>query len=895
MHTLWTALTTKSYKTVAISFRKAVITSTAFFLNPIGRISFTYHFLYDGNMRKLSFFLNKLYMKSFIGSLLVILFALYHCSATGQTLISDSLEIVMQYHKTNDTTKVNIINQLAYATYTRDQSKTRSYAIQGYELAKELGYTKGQAESLWLQGITYVRQDPGKSLGFFENALDLVEKIGHKQLIGKYTNAIGTVYGVTGGDSLAICYYQKAIDIATETNDLQELGKYLINLSQLYNRRGKVELAIQGYNAALNALSAAGDKLNMATIYNSLGNIYTTQGNYPLALECFQNGLEIREARQEMNAVARSLVSIGGIYFTQKNYPKALEYNERALKIADSLNDRHTVAGSLLNIGLVYLNTDNQEALEYFQKALEVSKDLRIVPLQIGILLNIGQYFNMQADNNKALENFKVALELSEASGNKPSTSKAKYQLARIYFNNGQFTRALSYAQSSLDIASIIKLIEIEKDLHKLLAEIHAATNNYKKAYAHSLLYNQLSDSIFNESNVRQIAELEYTYKFEKEKQAIELEQQKKDALQAAKRRQQHSIIISLTICFLLVSLLSVYIYRLYRFKHKANILLTKQKYEIQELNEELVTLNEELTQSNEHLYLAKEEIQERENLLTMITDNVPAFISLLDNNQQYVFANSGYAKQYGQNKVDMLGKSVDTVVDKDYADRAKANFTRAFNGEVVHFENYIESGNKRNYVHTSYLPYYFNSNLRGVLVCSFDITERKMAEQAMLEIEQEKKRLLEQEIERINWELEQNQKSLTAASLKLIQNSERDADTVRQLQTIENNTNPEGKRTIQTLISDFKRISSASNWDEFELLFQKVHSSFYEKLNEQFPNLSGNERKLCAFLKLSMSSKDIANITFQSEEALKKARQRLRQKLGIDRDTNLVTYLQNI
>lgn len=846
-------------------------------------------------MRKLSLFLNKLYMKSFIGSLLVILFALFHYSATGQTLISDSLEIVLQNHKTNDTTKVNIINQLAYATYSRDQSKTRSYAIQGYELAKELGYTKGQAESLWLQGITYVRQDPGKSLGFFENALDLVEKIGHKQLIGKYTNAIGTVYGVTGPDSLAISYYQKAIDIATETNDLQGLGKYLTNLSQLYNRRGKVELAIKGYNAAINALDAAGDKLKMATSYNSLGNIYTTQGNYPLALESFQRGLEIREARQELNAVARSLVSIGSIYFAQKDYPKALIYNQIALEIADSLNDKHTVAGSLLNIGLVYLNTDNQEALEYFQKALEVSKDLRIVPLQIGILLNFGQYYNMQTDDSKALENFKAALELSETSGNKPSTSKAKYQLARIYFNNGQFTRALSYAQSSLDIASIIKLIEIEKDLHKLLAEIHAATNNYKTAYTHSLLHNKLSDSIFNESNVRQITELEYTYKFEKEKQAIELEQEKKDALQAAKRRQQHSIIISLTICFLLVSLLSVYIYRLYRFKHKTNILLTQQKREIQELNEELVTLNEELTQSNEHLYLAKEEIQERENLLTMITDNIPAFISLLDNNQQYVFANNGYAKQYGHNKSDLIGKIVETITDKDYVERAKPNFARAFNGEIVHFENYIDSGNKRNYMHTTYLPYYFNKNLHGVLVCSFDITERKLAEQAMLELEQEKKRLLEDEIERINLELELNQKSLTAASLKLIQNSERDADTVKRLAEIERFTNADGKRGISTLISDFKRISYNSNWEEFEILFQKVHTAFYDRLNEQFPDLSGNERKLCAFLKLNMSSKDIANITFQSEEALKKARQRLRQKLGLDRDTNLVSFLHNI
>lgn len=161
--------------------------------------------------------------------------------------------------------------------------------------------------------------------------------------------------------------------------------------------------------------------------------------------------------------------------------------------------------------------------------------------------------------------------------------------------------------------------------------------------------------------------------------------------------------------------------------------------------------------------------------------------------------------------------------------------------------------------------------------------------------MELEKKRLLEKEIERINGELEQNQKSLTAASLKLIQNSERDTETVRKLDSLLADTTPEAKKIIQVIMSDFKQISRRTNWNEFELLFQKVHSSFYENLNESFPNLTANERRLCAFLKLNMSNKDIANITFQSEEALKKARLRLRQKLGIDRDTNLVIYLQNI
>jgi DNA-binding CsgD family transcriptional regulator len=171
----------------------------------------------------------------------------------------------------------------------------------------------------------------------------------------------------------------------------------------------------------------------------------------------------------------------------------------------------------------------------------------------------------------------------------------------------------------------------------------------------------------------------------------------------------------------------------------------------------------------------------------------------------------------------------------------------------------------------------------------------RNRANQAIRDLELEKKRLLEKEIERINQELEQNRKSLTATSLKLIQNSERDAGNVRRLESVLDGTSPEGRKILLSIISDIKRMSRSTNWNEFELLFQKVHKSFYDGLNDKFPDLTANERKLCAFLKLNMSSKDIANITFQSEEALKKARQRLRQKLGIDRDTNLVVFLQNI
>ena len=150
-------------------------------------------------------------------------------------------------------------------------------------------------------------------------------------------------------------------------------------------------------------------------------------------------------------------------------------------------------------------------------------------------------------------------------------------------------------------------------------------------------------------------------------------------------------------------------------------------------------------------------------------------------------------------------------------------------------------------------------------------------------------------EIEKINHELVANQKAMTAATLKLVQNSERDSRSIKMLEDIEKNTNEEGKKSVRSLIADYKLQSYNSNWNEFELLFEKVHHSFHDKLNEQFPELTPNERKLCVFLKLNMSNKQIAQITFQSDEALKKARLRLRKKLNIDRDTNLVAFIQNI
>jgi DNA-binding CsgD family transcriptional regulator len=86
----------------------------------------------------------------------------------------------------------------------------------------------------------------------------------------------------------------------------------------------------------------------------------------------------------------------------------------------------------------------------------------------------------------------------------------------------------------------------------------------------------------------------------------------------------------------------------------------------------------------------------------------------------------------------------------------------------------------------------------------------------------------------------------------------------------------------LNKLITELKASYSDKSWAEFELRFKQIHGNFYEKLIEKYPNLTMNERRLSAFLKLQMTTKEIAGLTGQSPRSIELARTRLRKKLGL-------------
>lgn len=100
----------------------------------------------------------------------------------------------------------------------------------------------------------------------------------------------------------------------------------------------------------------------------------------------------------------------------------------------------------------------------------------------------------------------------------------------------------------------------------------------------------------------------------------------------------------------------------------------------------------------------------------------------------------------------------------------------------------------------------------------------------------------------------------------------------------------------ISTLI--YKQIRYLKNsietdpWEDFRVYFENVYTEFYNNLSKSHPDLSQNERKLCALLKLNLNTKEIAAINSREVRRIESARNRLRKKLGLSPETNLTMYL---
>ena len=98
----------------------------------------------------------------------------------------------------------------------------------------------------------------------------------------------------------------------------------------------------------------------------------------------------------------------------------------------------------------------------------------------------------------------------------------------------------------------------------------------------------------------------------------------------------------------------------------------------------------------------------------------------------------------------------------------------------------------------------------------------------------------------------------------------------------------------IRDILSELKEELVEAVWAEFELKVTNTHDTFFSNLLAEFPDLNSSELKICALIRFNMTSKEIAEIMHASPASVDVMRSRLRKKLQMTSDENLLQILMN-
>ncbi len=167
--------------------------------------------------------------------------------------------------------------------------------------------------------------------------------------------------------------------------------------------------------------------------------------------------------------------------------------------------------------------------------------------------------------------------------------------------------------------------------------------------------------------------------------------------------------------------------------------------------------------------------------------------------------------------------------------------------------------------------------------------------QQRLQEIEKQKdQELFQLRQEKMQSELRHLNNLLAASTMNLVVKNEFMETIKDELKDIKHQSkNTELKRSIEKVVKEIDTtLRLQQDWEQFEYHFDQVHGDFLSRLREEFLDLTPNEQKLCAFLRLNLNTKEIANLMSISLRGVEVARYRLRKKLNLDTGQNLSKFV---
>jgi Tfp pilus assembly protein PilF/DNA-binding CsgD family transcriptional regulator len=364
---------------------------------------------------------------------LTIVWLLLAVSGFAQQNEIDSLQQLLP--STKDTTRVIVLNKLAYRILFSDPKKAEAYANEAITIAKDVDFVRGLADGYKTLGISYdVRAQYDKSIDAHKSGLKVLDenRFPSEVLRLSLNNALGITYYHRGSYKEALETFLIALELSEAVNNINRKASILMNIGLVYHDQKQLELAYSYYKKSEQLAEQIGDRVLLGRVTNNLGTILKEDERYEEAIASFEISRKIKEESNDLLGLSATFANLASIHKRLRNYPIAIDYLDKAEALKLKIDDQY---------GLVIVNDLRAEIFIAQNRLAEAEKLIRenlIRSKPIGGENRVFAYeryhdlYVAKKDYKNALEWFKRKTDFSDSLFNE-TKSKQIAELQTLY------------------------------------------------------------------------------------------------------------------------------------------------------------------------------------------------------------------------------------------------------------------------------------------------------------------------------------------------------------------------------------------------------------------------------------------------------------------------------
>ena len=543
-------------------------------------------------------------------------------------------------------------------------------------------------------------------------------------------------------------------------------------------------------------------------------------------------------------------------YFTGE-FQKALQYNTRALNSLKETDDNIFIWEVYHNCGLIYIKlSDSRNAIPAINEAIRIAKSMGDSYRLAAEYINMGLAWKKIGDYSKGIEYYQKCLEIYKDNKELNKSGSVFINIGVLYKQMGKHKEALHYYKTALQYFSDEEKYLVLSTLYNNMGKLFFATNQYDSA----LIYHNKSLKIQKQSQNKQEEVLTYLG-------ISNVHDRVGDFYQALDYRNK-ALALSVEL---------------------GDKLLTAQSYYAAAISHIQIS---EFDKAEAYLLNAHNILDTVPNKIVK-KDVLMGLTELYKKRGNYKKALE-YYEQYKTNSDSLLSKETSNQIARfhvEYETLKKEN-------EILKKENEIKILQKNAQIQRNYIILLIVISAAGIFLAVFLFVLFRMRSKIILKNKETYKKQREIDAMKLHEkeaEIEHKKRELISSVLQ-IGNLNENLLNIREQMTFISKETPGVAGKISSLIQIIDmNINHENQWEQFRAHFEQVHPAFFDRLVNKYPNLTANEMKLCAYLKINLSTKEIAQLMNVTTMAVHKSRHRLRKKIGADSEENLSIFMREI